>query len=141
MIFGNLENTPIMEGELRNSLVECYILEEMSTFPKENIDSFLESDEARALEEAGIISRRTLVRLSKQDDLTRRVKIAALDNARSSGDALWKQLKKNRKKERELIAKIVKKYGNKARKDAKVAQKAYLKNRPSILKASNITRS
>ena len=74
-----------------------------------------------------MISRRTLVRLSKKDDLARRVKMAAFQVAKEKKDPLWTKLVKNRVIERALIKKIVQKYSNMAVRVAKAGQRDYLK--------------
>ena len=102
------------------------ILDEVSKLSDEQIDEFCNSPEAEAFVEAGIIGRKTLVRLSKNHDLVRREKMACFELAKEHNDQLWKKLVENRRKERALIAAIVKKYSSKAERVAKVAQKNYL---------------
>jgi len=123
--------TGSMTNDLKNpnELTESYIYDELSRLPDERKKEFLESQEAVALEEGGIISRKTLVRLSKEDDLSRRLKMAALQLAKDSDDILFTQLTKNRIKERELLEKITAKYSMKATQAAKLGQKAYLKQK------------
>jgi hypothetical protein len=55
--------------------------------------------------------------------------MAAFSIARSKKDPLWTKLVKNRVQERKLIGAIVKKYGGKAEKAAKVGQRNYLKKK------------
>jgi len=120
-----------MDNELLNpdELLESYIYDELSRLPDERRKEVLESEEMEALEEARIISRKTLVRLSREDDYARRVKMAALQLAKNNNDVLFDKLAKNRIKERELLDKIVTKYGTKASRVAKIGQKAYLKKK------------
>lgn len=121
----------VMENDLSNpnELLESYIYDELSRLPDDKKKEFLASEDAKALEEAGIISRKTLVRLSKEDDLSRRLKMAALQLAKDNDDVLFDQLTKNRIKERQLLDKITAKYSMKATKVAKMGQKAYLKQK------------
>ena len=49
-------------------------------------------EEADVLMEAKKISRRTIVKLNKNDDLTRRTGMAALQLAKDNHDALWNKL-------------------------------------------------
>lgn len=112
-----------------NELLEEYIFDEISRMSDESRKIALESDEMKALEEAGRVSRRTLVRLSKQDDLTRRMGMAALKLAKDKDDPLFIQLTKVRIKERELLDKINAKYSNKATKVARMGQKEFLKQK------------
>jgi hypothetical protein len=76
--------------------------------------------------EAKKISRRTIVKLNKNDDLTRRTGMAALQLAKDNNDVLWQKLVKNRIMERKLLAAIKKKYANKAKVVATKGQRAYV---------------
>ena len=123
---GNFE--PINEA-LKNpkELEGWFIIDEVSRMSDEEKEAFVNSEEAKALEEAGLIGRRTLIKLTKNNDLVRRQKMAAFQLAKEANDPLWTKLVKNRIIERKLIAAIVKKYGNKSKRVAMVSQKAYLK--------------
>jgi hypothetical protein len=109
-------------------LLEAYILNELSQLPDEIKESFATSEEAKTLLERGIISKKTIVRLNKTDDLSRRIKLAAFQAAKEHNDSLWDQLVKNRIKEKDLIEKIVQKYHTKATQSAKLGQRDYLKS-------------
>ena len=131
-IFGNASSS--LEGELLNpnELLESYIYDEVSRLPDDRRQEFIASEEAAAMVEAGVIGRRTLVRLSKADDLSRRLKMASLQLAKDNDDVLFTKLAKNRIKERELLDKITAKYSMKATKVAKIGQKSYLKKKLPI---------
>lgn len=128
--FGNNEGAT-MKDELKNPglLEEMFLVEECSHFTDEQMNMFLESDLCKALQEAGKFRKKTLVRLSGQADLDRRNKLAAMALAKENHDPLFDKLALNRVKERELLGKIMQKYGNKGARIAKVAQKDYIKNR------------
>ena len=97
-------------------------------------DHYSDSDEekrellenADVLQEAKKISRKTIVRLNKNDDLTRRTGMAALQLAKDNNDNLWKKLVKNRIQDRKLLAAIKKKYANKAKTVARQGQRMYV---------------
>ena len=111
-----------------NAVIGQMIEMEVSQLPQEKIEEFCApGGVGEALVEAGKLNKKTLVRLSKKDDLSRRKKMIALNLAKEAGDPLWDKLALNRVKERELIAKIVTKYGNKSQKLAVQAQKDFLK--------------
>ena len=129
MVFGNIVGEPITESELPYGFLEACIVDEVSHLSDEKIQEFCQSPEAEALVEAGIMRKKTLVRLSKKDDFSRRRTMAAFTIAREKKDPLWSKLVKNRVQERKLIGEIVKKYGGKADKVAKVGQKEYLKQK------------
>jgi hypothetical protein len=129
MIFGNIVGDPISEGELPQGFIESCIMDEVSHLSDEKIQEFCNSEEAEALVEAGVMRKKSLVRLSKKDDFSRRRTMAAFAIAKEKHDPLWDKLVKNRVKERELIGAIVKKYGGKADRVAKAGQKEYLKQK------------
>ena len=129
MVFGNIVGEPIAESELPYGFLEACIVDEVSHLSDEKIQEFCQSPEAEALVEAGVMRKKTLVRLSKKDDFSRRRTMAAFTIARDKKDPLWSKLVKNRVQERKLIGEIVKKYGGKADKIAKAGQKEYLKQK------------
>lgn len=90
--------------------------------------TFIESAEVQALVEARKMSKKTFVRLNKNDDFTRRAHLASLILARNAGDPLFKKLALNRVNERKLRGMIFKKYENKARIIAKKSQTQHIKN-------------
>ena len=111
-----------------NAIISQMIEMEVSQLPQEKIEEFCApGGVGEALVAEGKLYKKTIVRLSKKDDLSKRKKMAALNLAKQNGDPLWDKLAMNRVKERELIAKIMAKYGNKAQKVAVQAQKDFLK--------------
>lgn len=128
-IYGRRQEV-VNEHEFDNIDMEAYIQEciyiEFSQLPDNKLKEFLEG-EGKALEEAGIIGKNTMVRLSKADDLSRRIKMAAIQIAQDNGDNLWKQWDTFTQKKNELEAKILQKYNMTANKMARVGQKSYLK--------------
>lgn len=111
-----------------NAIISQMIEMEVSQLPQEKIEEFCApGGVGEALVEAGKLRKKTLVRLSKKDDLSRRQKLVALNLAKENNDPLWDKLALNRVKERELLAKIVAKYGHKSQKIAVKAQKDFLK--------------
>ena len=89
--------------------------------------SFTESAEVQALVESRKMSKKTFVRLNKNDDYTRRCHLASLILARNAKDPLFSKLALNRVNERKLRAAIFKKYENKARSVAKKSQAQHIK--------------
>lgn len=126
-IFGGDMLQSVTEGVDMNSLVEKFLYDDISRGTEDQIKNFCESTEAKALLEKGVFKKPTLMRLGKADDLKRREKLTAFELAKQAKDPLWTKLTKNRVQEKKLIAAIMKKYGNKANKVAKIAQKDYIK--------------
>lgn len=122
-------------------LMEAFFYDDFASCSDEEKKALIESGELALLEKKNITNRKTLVRLNKNDDISRRTTMAALQLARDNNDPLWKALKTNRIRERQLLAKIEKKYGSRASKVARVGQKEYLKNvnKPKMLKTSDIS--
>lgn len=123
-----------IDQELKNpnELLEAYIADELSFAPEEKLQEFVNSPEADAMIEAGLITRKTLMRLSKNDDLTRRTKIAALQLAKEANDPLYKKYVKAHMMKRQLAEKILTKYSTKATKSARLGQRAYIKTKMPI---------
>lgn len=119
--------------EVENNM-QSAALESMTYFDggEEAQKSFVESAEVNALVEAQKMSKKTFVRLNKNDDLTRRAHLASLILARNSKDSLFSQLALNRVKERKLRNAIFTKYKVKALAIAKKSQKQHIKSAKSL---------
>lgn len=130
MIYGNgAFNSGIDNSEIPEGFLEQCIVDEVSHLTDEQIQEFCNSPEAEQMVQEGTMRKKTLVRLSKKDDMSRRRTMAAFSIAREKKDPLWAKLVKNRVQERKLIGEIVKKYGTKADRVAKIGQKEYLKHK------------
>lgn len=124
-----------------DELLEAFFYDEFGSIPDNEKQAFIES--ADVVLEKGKISRKTIVRLNKNDDLTRRTTMAALQLSKDANDNLWKALVGNRVKERKLLAAIKKKWGNKANAVARKAQKLYMsgENRAKMLSTKDMASS
>jgi len=112
----------------QSALFETLFVDYVNHMNDDERKEFLESAEVKALMEAnGGVKRRTIVRLSKQDDYNRRITLAAMEKAKQMNSADWKRLKKAQKMRKACIAAIVKKYGLSVKKDVIKAQKALIK--------------
>lgn len=118
-----------------DELLEAYFIDYISKLPNNQIKEICEGEVGDTLVEAGILRRKTLVRLSKDDDFERRTAMAAMQIARDKKDPLWDQLARNRVKEKDLLSKIKNKYGNAAEKAAKAGQKEFLKRKLHLPKS------
>lgn len=116
------------ENDLKdpNELLGAYIIDEVSQLTDSQKKEFIDSEACKSLLESRILKKKTLVRLSKNDDLTRRKTMAAFQIAKENKWREWDLLVKNRIKERELIARIVQRAGAKADKAARLGQRNYL---------------
>lgn len=127
------EGMDAIAAEVENNM-QASALESMTYFTngEEVRKSFIESTEVQALVEAKKMSKKTFVRLNKNDDLTRRENLASLILARNAKDPLFTKLALNRKNERKLRNAIFTKYGNKARIIAKRSQQTHIKNSKTL---------
>ena len=135
----------IMEGTSGNNIIdeefkdpsileEVMIADEVSRLPEDKIKEFCEAGGVgETLVQEGKLIKKSLVRLRKQDDLTRRTKMGALLLAKEKNDPLYAKLVKNRLQKKELVSKIMKKYGTKGQRVAKQAQSEYLHGKKSAL--------
>lgn len=121
------------------ALFESVFVDYVNHMDDEERKQYLESEEVRALEEANAIGRRTIVRLSKQDDYNRRITLAAMQKAKEQNSADWKRLKKAHMLKKLAIANIVKRYGNNVKRDVVKAQKAILKTNPRYYTKTSFT--
>lgn len=113
-----------------SALVELFIADEFYHMDDEAGKAMLESEDLKALEEAGVVKKRTLVRLSKQDDYTRRLTLAAVQKAKEANSPDWKKLRKAQAMRKMALANIVKRYANSVKRDVVKAQRAIQKIDP-----------
>ena len=134
------EGMEAIAAEVENNM-QAAALESASYFEggEEAQKSFMESAEVQALVEARKMSKKTFVRLNKNDDYTRRAHLASLILARTAGDPLFKKLALNRVKERQLRNAIFKKYESKARMVARKSQQQHIKNMKKMPALPKIT--
>ena len=134
------EGMEVIADEVENNM-QAAALESVTYFDggEDAQKSFIESAEVQALVEARKMSKKTFVRLNKNDDFTRRAHLASLILARNAKDPLFNKLTLNRVKERQLRNAIFKKYESKAKVVARKSQTKHIKNMkkmPSLPKVS-----
>jgi hypothetical protein len=113
-------------------ILEAYFIDDIIRMPSDDIKTFCESEEAKILVEKAVLSKPTLMRLDKKSDELRRTKLIAYQLAKNANDPNWTKLVKYQKLRKECIQKIMDKYGTKAAKIAKVAQKNYIKTASKV---------
>ena len=126
-IFGTQQLTSMDEMANSNQVLEAFFVDDIMRMNSDQIKEFCESEDAKILEEKAVLKKPTLMRLSKQDDLKRRTKIIAYQLAKADNYTSWNKLVKYTALRKEAIADIMKKYGARAEKIAKTAQKNYIK--------------
>ena len=115
------------EGFDTDAYNETCLFMELMALPEEQRKAIAESEEAAILEAKGKISRKTIVRLNKKDDLDRRTSAAAYQMAKDNNDPLWGKLVLYMGKKNEFKKKILAKYAPRAARVAKQSQKDFLK--------------
>ena len=112
----------------------------MNRMTDEEFQAYTESADFQNLVEAGVLGRRSVVKMTRKDDLNRRIHLASIQMAREQGDADWEALRKNRVNERRLLKKIYTKYSNRVRRDAMQSQKRLIKLTPDAFNFNKIGR-
>lgn len=120
-----------------DTLIESYIVDDLiHNYDADTIKEFCApGGVGEALVEAKVLGKRTLVRLSKKDDLDRRQTIAAFQMAREKNDPLWNKLVQYQAKRKEIIAQIKNKYASKSQRAAIQGQKEYIKTMRKVPKS------
>ena len=125
-----------------DSFNEACVYMELAQLPEEQRKAVVESEEAAILESKGKISRKTIVRLNRADDMERRTTAAAYQMAKDKNDPLWTKLVRALDMKKKYKSAIVKKYGTKAQRVAKQSQKDYLKHPASkLIKVADLTKT
>lgn len=125
-LFGTSQIASMEQAACSNTVLEMFLVDDMLKCPSAQIKEFCESKQAEILQEKQVLKKPTMMRLSKADDEKRRKKLMAYQLAKEANDPEWEKLKKYTALRKECIAKIMKKYGAKAERMAKIAQKNYV---------------
>lgn len=115
--------------------MEACLESAISALPDDERKAYMESDEFKSMEEAGVIGKKTVVRLTKMDDLSRRIKLACLQKAKEDNNGDYVQLKKVQAKRRMLLDRIATRYTNRVKRDAIGMQRVLLKKNPRLFTA------
>lgn len=124
----------------KNELLEAFFAFQVSSMPQKIRKEYLLSEEVHDLVEAGVVGRRTIVRLNKKDDLARRIKLAAYQKAKEKGDAKWKALVKLQMKKRKLVSDIMRQYSQVVKADAIRSQKNLIRISPKAFNMNVVSR-
>lgn len=136
MLFGATVTESIEKLGNSDAVLEAFLVDDIIRQDENKIKEFCESTEAKILVEKAVLKKPTLIRLDAASDMNRRTKLVAYMLAKESGDPNYAKLKQYTAKRKECIKKIMDKYGAKASKIAKVAQKNYIKTASKISSAA-----
>ncbi|MBR6289419.1 MAG: hypothetical protein IKR19_08790 [Acholeplasmatales bacterium] len=131
-LYGSTHISSLDEMANDDAILEYFIIDDVLRGNQEQVKNFCESEEAKILMEKQVLNKPTLHRLSKQDDLKRRIKLMAYQLAKINNDPLWAKLVKFQKLKKETAQKILDKYGTKAERMAKIAQKNYIQKAKKV---------
>lgn len=110
-----------------NSIVEDFLYDDVSRMSSDQIHEWCNSAQASALMEAGVLTKPTFIRLSKEDDEKRRIKLICYKLAKNAKDPNYEKCMKYRALWKEYRQKIFDKYAAQATRLARIAQKEYIK--------------
>lgn len=116
-----------MENVDVQPFVELFICDDITKMDSNSAKQFCESTVAQVLSEKSVLKKPTMMRLSRADDEARRIKLCAYQLAKEDNDPNWKKMVMYREKWKEYRGLVMKKYGAKAIRMAKIAQKEYIK--------------
>ena len=140
-LYGANESKSIEDVANSDSIMEMFLMDDLMHSSQDQISEFCESAEAQVLVEKAVLNKPTLIRLSKIDDQKRRIKIIAYQLAKEANDPEWNKMKKYTALRKQTIRKIMRKYGKKAQRIAKVAQNNYIIRSKTMKPTSNKKRA
>lgn len=141
MLFDSIFNESVEQEETLQDLLgddtavaeTCFIVDEVAHLPEDLRKEFCrEGGVGDALVMEGKISRKTIVRLNKADDLHRRAQIGAMLAAKANNDPKYVKYMKYKALCRELKQDILEKYASKGQKIAKQSQREFLSKKSSL---------
>ena len=112
------------------AIFEASLVQDLERMNDEDRKAYMESALFQKMVQEGVVGRNAIVRLSRQADMDRRIHLLCLQMGKENNDADWEALRKNRIKERQLLDKLYKKYGNRVKRQAAVSQKRIAKLNP-----------
>lgn len=115
-------------GVNMQELVETFYYDDLHRMSSDQIHEFCEGEHAKALLERSVLRKPTLMRLSREDDEKRRIKLACYQLAKDAKDPNWDKMLKYRALWKKYRGLIFKKYATRATRIARIAQKQYIKN-------------
>lgn len=120
-----------LDDETKQIMFECWLFDDLSRLPDKQRKELLESaeyaDVRKAWMEAGLINKVSIMKLSKESDLERRESSAILALARANGhDADYAKYVKLKAETRRLKDNMRRRYGNRAKLNARKGQKEYI---------------
>ena len=126
------------------ALIEAFLIDDLThNYGEDTLQEFCApGGVGEALVESKVLStKRSISRLSKKDDFTRRVVITCINMAKQHKDPLYAKLVKYQLLRKQTRKKIVEKYGSRAKKAALKAQREYIKAMKNVNLSNNIAQA
>lgn len=126
-LYGHSNLNEDLNGLDMDSVMEAYFYDDLSRMSDTALKNFMESERCKALQEKTAFAKPTLMRLDKDADRLRRIRLMCYTLAKNAKDPNWIKCQKYRALWKKYRAAIFKKYGNSATRLATIAQKNYIK--------------
>jgi hypothetical protein len=127
-LFGTQNIESVEEMAKDESLQRLFILDDMLYESEDAVKNFCESVEGQVIMEKANLDKKVVSRATvRKMDLRRRIKLTAYSMAKANNDPNWAKLVKFTKLKKFYANKILSKYGLRAEKVAKIAQKKYIR--------------
>jgi hypothetical protein len=126
-LYGHSNLNEDFNGLDMDAVMESFFYDDLSRMSDTALKGFLESEQCKALQEKTAFAKPTLMRLDKDADKLRRIRLMCYTLAQNAKDPNWAKCKKYRALWKKHRANIFKKYGNPATRLASIAQKQYIK--------------
>ena len=128
-LYGTSQIASIEEMANSEELQRLFLLDDVLSGSYEQIKEFTESEEGAVLMEKVALDKKIIDRATmRKMDLHKRIVITAFFMAKQAKSADWAKLVKYTKLKKQFKNKILNKFGKKAERVAKIAQKNYIKN-------------
>jgi hypothetical protein len=126
-LYGHSNLNEDLQGLDMDSVMEAFFYDDLSRMSDTALKGFLESEQCKALQEKTAFAKPTLMRLDKDADKLRRIRLMCYTLAKKNKDPNWLKCQKYRALWKKYRAAIFKKYGNVATRLATISQKQYIK--------------
>lgn len=128
-LYGTSQITSIEEMANSEELQRLFLLDEILSEPVEDIKAFVESEEGKVIMEKKALDKKIVSRETvRKMDLHKRIVLTSFLLAKQAKDPKWAKLVKYTRLKKAMKNDILNKYGKKAERVAKIAQKNYIKN-------------
>ncbi len=128
-LYGTSQITSIEEMANSEELQRLFLLDDILSESSEKIQEFVNSEEGAVLMEKAALDKKIVDRATvRKMDLHKRIVLTSFLMAKQAKSPDWAKLVKFTKLKKQYKNKILTKFGKKAERVAKIAQKNYIKN-------------